>query len=98
MTEKVISADTHMDIVWLPEDLFVANAPDSLKAQMPRVVETDEGKLWEAEGTSFGVCGGGGIDRLLRTLPAGEVEAVGPDGGDGVLLGCGCRQASPQHS
>ena len=47
MDQTVISADTHMDIVWLPEDLFVSNAPDSLKDKMPRVVETAEGTYLE---------------------------------------------------
>ena len=90
MEQTVISADTHMDIVWLPEDLFVSNAPDSLKDKMPRVVETAEGRIWKAENTSFGFVAAGGADGLLRAVPAGEVEAARPDGGDGVFLGCGC--------
>ncbi len=54
MDYKVISADTHTDIVWLPEDLFVSNAPDKLKDRMPRVIDTDEGKMWMADGESLG--------------------------------------------
>ena len=54
-----------MDIVWLPEDLFVSNAPDSLKSQMPRVVETDQGRRWEAEGTSFGFVAAGALTGFI---------------------------------
>ena len=61
MEQTVISADTHMDIVWLPEDLFVSNAPDSLKDKMPRVVETAEGRIWKAENTSFGFVAAGAL-------------------------------------
>ena len=57
MTESVISADTHMDLVWLPEDLFVSRAPANLRDKMPRVVESDQGKEWMAEGSSFGFVG-----------------------------------------
>ncbi|MFQ5934236.1 MAG: hypothetical protein ACE5KI_06310, partial [Dehalococcoidia bacterium] len=54
MDYKVISADTHTDIVWLPGDLFVSQAPEGLKKSMPKVVDTDEGKVWMADGTRLG--------------------------------------------
>ena len=76
MDEKVISADTHMDIVWLPEDLFVSNAPDSLKAQMPRVVETDEGRIWEAEGTSFGFVAAGALTGSYEPYQPGKSKRL----------------------
>ena len=34
---KVISGDGHIDLPWLPDDLFVANAPSHLKTRMPEV-------------------------------------------------------------
>jgi predicted TIM-barrel fold metal-dependent hydrolase len=46
MTYRLISGDSHMDIAWLPPDLFVANAPVRLREYMPQVKETPEGKTW----------------------------------------------------
>ena len=40
---KVISGDGPFDLPWLPDDLFVANAPSYLKARMPEVQETNDG-------------------------------------------------------
>ena len=55
MEYQVISGDSHIDIVWLPEDLFVSEAPARLKDRMPRVVETDEGRFWVAGGATLGL-------------------------------------------
>jgi predicted TIM-barrel fold metal-dependent hydrolase len=46
MKYQVISADCHLDIGWLPAELFVENAPAALKDRMPRVVDTPKGKAW----------------------------------------------------
>ena len=46
MEYKVISGDGHIDLRWLPHDLFVSNAPAKWKEQAPRVVATKEGKRW----------------------------------------------------
>ena len=32
MGYEIISADTHLDLRWLPHDLFTSNAPDALKS------------------------------------------------------------------
>ena len=45
MTQKMISGDSHIDLTWLPADLFVSNAPDRLRKRMPRVEETAEGSF-----------------------------------------------------
>lgn len=58
MDYQVISADSHVDMTWLPGDLFVSQAPDKWKAQVPRVVETPEGPRWVAEDNVLGVVGG----------------------------------------
>ena len=44
MQQKVFSADCHIDIGWLPEDLFTSRAPEHLMDMMPRVDETDDGR------------------------------------------------------
>ncbi len=61
MEYKVISADCHIDIPWLPADLFVSQAPSKLKEHMPRVVETKEGKQWVAEGQLLAWVAGAGL-------------------------------------
>lgn len=53
MAYTVISSDGHIDLKWLPHDLFVGNAPAKWKEQVPRVVETKAGKHWFAEGTDL---------------------------------------------
>ncbi|MBI3329670.1 MAG: amidohydrolase [Nitrospinae bacterium] len=53
MEHKIISGDGHIDLRWLPHDLFVSNAPAPWKDQVPRVVDTKEGKHWFAEGNDL---------------------------------------------
>ena len=57
MDNKVISGDTHVDLAYLPEDLFVSNASSGLKDLMPRVVDTDKGPRWKAENVDLGRVG-----------------------------------------
>ena len=61
MQYKVISADCHVDLIWLPPDLFTANAPASQKDRMPYVTEGERGKEWVTKnGSSFGLMNGMG--------------------------------------
>ena len=60
-TGKVISGDCHLDIPWLPEDLFTSRSPAHLKDKMPRVEETEEGRQWFSEDNLLGWVGGSGI-------------------------------------
>ena len=41
-----ISADCHVDLPWLPPDLFTSNASAALKDRMPYVVDGPEGPSW----------------------------------------------------
>src|SRR6476661_2346420 len=56
-----ISADTHIDLPWLPTDLFTSNASAALKDRMPHVVDGPDGPHWTSrKGHSYGlVCGVG---------------------------------------
>ena len=56
-----ISADCHIDMPWLPPDLFTANASAIMKDRMPYVADGPDGPYWTAKsGRSFGlVCGVG---------------------------------------
>jgi uncharacterized protein len=61
MQYKVISADCHVDLIWLPPDLFTSNAPAALKERMPYVTEGERGREWVTKnGSSFGLDAGMG--------------------------------------
>ena len=56
-----ISADCHLDLPWMPSDLFTSMAPRELKARMPYVVDSDDGPKWVAQnGAGFGYKNGVG--------------------------------------
>jgi predicted TIM-barrel fold metal-dependent hydrolase len=46
----VISADGHIDMEWLPTDLFVSEAPDAFRARVPAMTATPDGNEWTYEG------------------------------------------------
>ena len=69
MDYTFVSADCHMDMSWLPGDLFTSNAPAHLADRVPRVEESPskESKyglyhgVWKADGAELGVYGGMGF-------------------------------------
>ncbi|MCH8088886.1 MAG: amidohydrolase [Chloroflexi bacterium] len=61
MDYTTISADAHIDIPWLPADLFVSNAPERFKEHMPRVEETEQGRVWKVDGQLLGWVAGAGL-------------------------------------
>jgi hypothetical protein len=68
MDYGIISADCHIDMTWMPGDLWVKNAPAKLRDQVPQVRETPDGPRWYAEEKELGVYGGlgFGFDRVQR--------------------------------
>ncbi len=61
MGHPVISADGHIDLPCLPAELFVDNAPATLRDRMPRVVERGSDRIWmSAKGEALGLHGGMG--------------------------------------
>ena len=50
MSFRVVSADCHLDLRFLPEDTFVSRVPAKDRERVPHVKETPEGKCWFAEG------------------------------------------------
>jgi len=51
-----ISADCHLDLPWMPQDLFTANASAALKDRMPYVTDGPDGPYWTCKnGVSFGL-------------------------------------------
>jgi predicted TIM-barrel fold metal-dependent hydrolase len=71
MDYRVISADDHIDLQWLPKDLWTARVPAAWRERAPRVVDTPEGpywmlgdERWDAWGGRRGVAGAMGGRRL----------------------------------
>ena len=61
MRYEMISADCHLDLCWLPPDLFVANASPSMRDRMPHVIDGPKGKVWVTKrGASLGLVNGMG--------------------------------------
>ena len=61
MDYQVISADCHIDLIWLPPDLFTSNASAALKERMPFVTDGDDGPIWVSRsGAYFGLQNGMG--------------------------------------
>jgi len=56
-----ISADCHLDLPWMPPDLFTSNASTALRERMPYVAEGPDGPYWTCKnGGSFGLVNGVG--------------------------------------
>ena len=91
MEYTIISGDSHVDLTWLPGDLFASNAPTDMAAKMPRVVVDEKGKSWRANGIELGGVGGLGFTgekvekgwskRLDRMISLGFYE----DGAKGLF-------------
>lgn len=59
MEYKRVSADCHIDLCWMPPDLFVTEARPSMKDRMPYVTDGPDGPFWTCKnGTSFGLKNG----------------------------------------
>jgi predicted TIM-barrel fold metal-dependent hydrolase len=66
--ERVISCDDHLDLSTFPPDLFEARLPAALRARAPKVVETDEGKYWMADGLRVGRSGMSAIGQAVNAI------------------------------
>ena len=53
MDYRIISADCHIDLIWLPPDLFTANASAAMKDRMPFVTDGDDGPVWVSRGGAY---------------------------------------------
>ena len=61
MEYKRISADSHIDLCWMPPDIFVSEARQGLKERMPYVTDGPDGPYWTCKnGISFGLKNGVG--------------------------------------
>ena len=56
-----ISSDCHLDLCWMPPDLFVSEASAEMKDRMPYVTDGPDGPFWTCKnGMSFGLMNGVG--------------------------------------
>jgi predicted TIM-barrel fold metal-dependent hydrolase len=63
MLYRCISADCHIDLNWMPHDLFVANASTKLKDRMPYVADGPDGLHWTTRsGLELGLANGRGSE------------------------------------
>ena len=46
MDYRIISADDHIDMQWLPKDLWQKRAPAAWRERAPKVVDTADGPYW----------------------------------------------------
>ncbi|MGQ4807016.1 hypothetical protein NKDENANG_00354 [Candidatus Entotheonellaceae bacterium PAL068K] len=91
MEYKVISADGHIDLVWLPPELFTANASASMKDRMPYVTDGPDGPIWVSKkGSYFGLVNGMGsagrpyIPGQIRRSDRMAAEGLYEDGKHGI--------------
>jgi predicted TIM-barrel fold metal-dependent hydrolase len=78
---RVISADCHIDLAWLPEDLFITNAPARWVERVPRVVGTSKGRAWEVSGRHLAYVGGiGSVGREFIPGQSHRVDRIAATG------------------
>lgn len=53
-TYRYISADNHLDLKWMPPDLWQARVPAKYRDRAPKVVDEDGKKMWTWEGNLHG--------------------------------------------
>ncbi len=75
MKYKFISSDDHMDLNWLPQDLWQVRVPSKFKDRAPHVVDTDSGPKWVYGDTVWDRSGPGGPAGLPGSIDlAGLIE------------------------
>src|SRR5213594_3172187 len=83
MSLRVMSADSHMDLIYLPPDTFTARMPSTWRDRAPQVVERDGRKVWVSGNAVLGPWGvygpgvtGGRRGRVLarRGLRVGQAD------------------------
>ena len=81
MKQRLISGDNHIDLTYLPQDLWSSQAPGKWKLLVPRVEELEDGLHWFVEGQDQGMWNGVGpafrkyVPGVFRHLD--EMLAVG---------------------
>ncbi|MBV9328064.1 MAG: amidohydrolase [Chloroflexi bacterium] len=87
MTQGIISADDHLDLRWLPPDLWTERLPSKLKERAPHIEEAANGPTWFCDGRGWGRWGtyksqGDGTKWAIEAfgeLKEGELRPTIPD-------------------
>lgn len=62
MDYQMISADDHLDLAWLPSDLWTTRLPAALHSRAPRIEERGGSAIWVCDGKVWGAWRGQAID------------------------------------
>jgi predicted TIM-barrel fold metal-dependent hydrolase len=74
---RIISADDHIDLRYLPPDLWESRVPAAVRDRAPRVVPAAQGPTWVCGDSVWGAWGRGGGSGLMWAL---DRAADGTDG------------------
>ncbi len=58
MDYRIVSADDHIDLTWLPKDLWQKRVPAQWRDRAPKVADTSEGPYWMCDGDRWESWGG----------------------------------------
>jgi len=58
MDYRIVSADDHIDLQWLPRDLWEKRVPAEWRERAPRVLDTPDGPHWVCDGDRWDAWGG----------------------------------------
>src|SRR5258705_1631063 len=54
MANKIVSADGHMDLFYLPADTFTSRVSTQMRDRVPRVIDIDGKPTWGGDGAQMG--------------------------------------------
>lgn len=74
MDHALFSTDEHIDVRWLPRDLWSKRLPRHLVERGPKVIDTDLGAMWVCDGASWGVWGNTLGEMSGKKWAVGDVE------------------------
>jgi predicted TIM-barrel fold metal-dependent hydrolase len=78
MDYRMISADDHLDLQYLPRDLWTSRLPAAFRDRAPHVEEKNGAALWVCEGQTWGRCAGAPVPRRPKPNPT-AFDRVGID-------------------
>ena len=54
MANKIVSADGHMDLFYLPADTFTSRVSAQMRDRVPRVIDNEGKPTWVGDGAKMG--------------------------------------------
>lgn len=76
MDYRMISCDDHLDLAWLPDDLWIDRLPRAMSARAPHVEHRDGRAIWVCEDKVWGSWGGQPVDLSLPRPKTPLVDAL----------------------